>query len=87
MEVLAWDAQAHGTIHSGRGAEDTEISSWGGGEGGHLQVFQRLWAPPGDGDLLNIPGTGDLRDGRRLAGGGEELGPVKYGVEEDVAGT
>ena len=71
MEVLTWDAQAHVTIHSGRGAEDTEISSGGGGEGGHLQGFQRLWAPPGDGDLINIPGTGDLGYGRQLAGGGE----------------
>ena len=26
---------------------------------------------PGDGDLLQIPGAGDLGDGRQLAGGGE----------------
>ena len=46
-----WDAPAHGTMHSGIGAEETKFSD-GGGEGGHRQGFQRLWAPPRDGDLL-----------------------------------
>ena len=73
MKGPEWDAQAQGTVHLGSGAEETEISG-GGGEGGHCQVFQRLWAPPGDGDLLQIPGAGDIGDGRRMAGGAEELG-------------
>ena len=61
-------------MHSGSGAEETAISGVGGG-GGHHQVFQCLWAPPGDGDLLQIPGTSDLGNCQQLAGGGEELGP------------
>ena len=66
----------------GRGAEETEISG-GGGEGGHRQGFQDLWAPPVDGDLLQITGTGDLGGRRLLADGGEELVPDKGGLEED----
>ena len=75
MEGPEWDAQTHGTKQLERGAEETKISG-GGGEGGHSQVFQRLWATPGDGDLSQIPGMGDLSGGQRLAGGGEELVPV-----------
>ena len=67
-----------------RGADETEISG-GGGEGGHHQVFQRLWATPGYGDLPQIPDMGDLSGGQRLAGGGEELVPGKEVFEEDVA--
>ena len=44
-------------------------------------------APPGDGDLLQIPRAGDLGDIQRLAGGGEELGLGKDGVEEDIIHT
>ena len=62
LEVPEWDAHAHGKMHSGSGAEETAISD-GEGEGGHHQGFQRLWAPPGDGDLLQIPRAGDLRYG------------------------
>ena len=80
MEGPEWDAQTHGTVHSGSGAEETEVSG-GGGEGGQRQGFQRLWAPPGDDDLLQIPGAGDLGDGRQLAGGGEELGPGEEFLE------
>ena len=29
-------------------------------EGGHLKSIQRLWAPPGDSDLLMVPGTVDF---------------------------
>ena len=79
MEGPEWDAQAHITVHLWKGVEDTVISSEGE-EGGHCQVFQCLWAPPGDGDLLQIPGAGDLGGVRRLAGGGEELGPGKEGL-------
>ena len=84
MEGPGWDAQAHGTMHSGRGAKDTANSD-GGGEGGQFQGFHRVWAPPGDGDLLQLPKVGDLGDGRRLASSGEELGLVEDGVEEDDA--
>ena len=54
------------TSHCNRGA----ISS-GRVEGGHHQGFQRRWALPGDGDLLQIPGMGDLGNRKLLAGGGE----------------
>ena len=53
------DAQTHSTVQPGSGTEMTEISGRGG-EGGHHQGFQILWASPGDGDLLQIPGTGNL---------------------------
>ena len=74
----------HITIQTGSGAEATEINSRGG-NGGHLQGFQRLWEPPGDGYILQIPGTGDLGGRRQLAGGGEELVPGEGGVEEGDA--
>ena len=45
--------------------------------------FQRLWEPPGNGDLLQIPDTGDLSGRQQLVGGGEKLVPDKGGVEED----
>ena len=67
-------------MHPGSRAEETAISG-GGGEGGHCQGFQRLWAPPRDGDLLRIPGAGDLGGGQQLSGCGEELGPGKEGLE------
>ena len=73
-------------MYSGSRAEEKAISS-GGGEGGHRQGFQRLWDPPGDGNVLKIPRVGDLGNRQQLAGGGEELGLEKDGVEEDVAGT
>ena len=80
MEGPEWDAQALGEVHLGSGAEKMAIGGRGG-EGGHRQGFQRLWEPPGYGDLLQIPGAGDLGDGRQLAGGGEELGLGKEGLE------
>ena len=80
MESPGWDTQAHGTVHLGSGAEETEISG-GGGEGGHRQGSQRIWAPPGDGDILQMPGSSDIVNGGRLAGGGEELGPGKEILE------
>ena len=40
-----------------------------------------FWEPPGDGDLLQIPGTGDLINGQRVAGGGEELCLGEDGLE------
>ena len=75
-----WDAQAHSTVHQGSGAEETAISG-GEVEEGHLQGFQRLWEPPWDVDLLQIPGAGDIGNGWQLAGGGEEIGPGEEGLE------
>ena len=43
--------------------------------------IQRLWNPPGDGDLLPITVTGDLGSWRQLAGGGQELVTGKGCVE------
>ena len=74
--LLLWKAlnvtQAHDTVHPGSGAEETEISGVGG-EGSRRPGFQRLWAPPGDGDILQIPRAGDIGGGQQLTGGGEEL--------------
>ena len=84
MEVPEWDSQTHGTVQLGRGAEQSSVSSVGGGEVGHRQVFQRLWATPEDGDLIQIPGTSDIGGRQQLAGGGEELVSGKDGLEEDV---
>ena len=77
-----WDAHTHITVQPGRGAEETAISG-GGGEGAHRQGFQRLWDPPREGDLLQIPGTCDIGDRRRLVSGGKELVPDKGDLEED----
>ena len=71
-------------MNSGSIVEKTAIIG-GGGERVRRQGLQRLWAPPGDGDLLQIPRAGDLGDWQWLAGGGEELGPGEDIVEEDVA--
>ena len=54
-----------------------------GGAGGNIHVIQRLWAPPGDGELLPIPGEGDLGGGRRLAVSSQEFVKGEGGVEED----
>ena len=70
VEGPEWESQTYRTVQPGCGAEETEISG-GGGEGGHRQVFQRLWAPPGYGDLIQIHGAGDLGGRRRLAVSGE----------------
>ena len=53
----------------------------GGGEGVHRQGFQRLLAPPVDGDLIQISGVGDIGNGQGLSGGGEEFGLGKDGSE------
>ena len=63
VEGPEWDAQAYVTMHLGSGAEKPTFSG-GGGEGGHRQGFQRLWASTGNGDLLQITRSGDLGDRR-----------------------
>ena len=55
----------------------------GEGAGGHHLGIQRLWALPGDGELLPISGVGDLSGGQRLAGSDQEFGKGEGGVEED----
>ena len=69
-------------MQKGSGEETTALGS-GGGKGGNHQGIQRLWDPPGDGDLLPKPGTGDLGGGRRLAVSDKEIFPGEGGVEED----
>ena len=82
MEGNEWDVPTHSAVQKGSGEEATDINSRRL-EGGQRQGIQRLWAPPGDGNLLMIPGKGDIGGGRRLAGSGQELVPVKRCVEED----
>ena len=65
-----------------QGLEETTISGRGG-DIGHCQIFQRLWAPPGDGELLQIPGMGYLGGIQQLAGSDEGIVPVKGSLEED----
>ena len=82
MDVTERDAPAHSVVQKGIGEEVTDLG--GRGEaGGQLQGIQRLWAPPGDGDLLPIPGASDIGGGRILAGGGQEFFMGEGGVEED----
>ena len=82
MEVTEWDAPVNSAVQK-RSREEATALDRGGGEEGHRQGIQRLWAPPGYGDLLPIPGTGDLRGGQQLAGGSQELVLGEGGVEED----
>ena len=48
----------------------------------HKDFLKRLWGTHGDGDLLPIPGLGDICVGRQLNGGGRELFEGKDGAEE-----
>ena len=50
-------------MQKGGGAKET-APGIGGVEGGHIQGLQRLWMPPGDGELFQILGVGDIRGGR-----------------------
>ena len=59
VEFPEWCAHTHSTVQPSLRAEDTAVSA-GGGEVGNCQGLQRLWAPPGDGDLLQIPETRDI---------------------------
>ena len=80
MGCPEWYSQAHCTVRPGSGAEETGISG-GGGEVDHRHGFHRLWSPPGDGDLLQIPGGVDLVGVSLMAGSGELLIPDKEGLE------
>ena len=59
--------------HYNWGAERNKWQVLVKGEGGHHHVFQRLWARPGDGGLLQIPGVGDIDGVKKLVGFGEEI--------------
>ena len=52
-------APSHSAVQEGGGAEAMEF---GGivGEGSNFKGIQRLWAPPLDGYLLQIPGESDI---------------------------
>ena len=63
MEGSEWDTSVHHLMKEGGGAKETAPDS-GGGEGGHLQDLQRVWMPPGYGDLIKILGAGDFSGGR-----------------------
>ena len=82
MEVTERDASAHNAVKEGSGEEVMAIGGRGG-VGSHLQGIQRIWAPPGDGDLLLIPREVDLGGGQQLAGCGQKLVMGEGGVEED----
>ena len=70
VEVPEWDAPVHIAVQKGSREEVTALGG-GGGEGGHLQGIQRLWAPPVDDELPPIPMTGDIGRRQQLAGGGQ----------------
>ena len=78
--------EVHPAMKEGGGAEATELGR-GGGEGGHIQGVQHIWAPPGDDDLLQIPGEVGLSGGKRLGGGGQKPGEGVGGVAEDDEDT
>ena len=82
VEVAEWDAPVHSVVQEERGAEATALGV-GGGASVHLQGIHRLWEPLGDGDLLPIPGAGDIGGKQRLEISGQELIAGKGGVEDD----
>ena len=82
MAVTEQYAPAHSAVKEGGGSEVTALGG-GGGAGGHLQGIQCLWDPPGDGDLLPMPGQGDISGGQQLYGGSQEFVKGKGGAEED----
>ena len=54
-----------------------------GWKGGNLKGSQRLWAPPWDGDFLQIPGESDIGGRWKFSGGDPESDEGAGGVEED----
>ena len=79
MAVPEWATPAHIVAQEGGGAEAT---AFGGGKGGNLKGVQRLWAPPWDGDFLQIPRESDTGSIWRLSGSDPESGEGAGGVEE-----
>ena len=83
--LVPWDALngiRRRTAQCARGAERKRRKlAGGGGEVDHRHGFHRLWSPPGDGDLLQIPGGVDLVGVSLMAGSGELLIPDKEGLE------
>ena len=59
VEFTERDALAHSTVQEGIREESITLGV-GREAGHHLQVIQRLLAPPVDGELLPIPGAGDI---------------------------
>ena len=82
MAVSERDAFSHGAMKEGGGSEVTALGRKGG-ECGHIQGIQLVWAPPGYGDLLQIPGEGDIGGGRVLAKCGQKPGEGAGSVAED----
>ena len=82
MKFTERDAPAHIAVYEGS-KEEAKVLDGGGILGGHLQGIQRLWEPPGDSELLLIPGASDLGGRQQLAGGGQKCFIDKGGVEED----
>ena len=62
VDVAEWDSPAHSAVKEGGGAEAAELGGEGGA-GSHLQGIQRLYSTPGYGELLPIPGEGDIGGG------------------------
>ena len=52
------------------------------GEVGHIQGFQCVLMPPGDGDIFQILGSGDLSGRRQFSGGIQKPGKDAGGVAE-----
>ena len=82
VSVPKWSATAHDVVQEGARAEETSAGSrWG--TGAYFTGVQHLWAPPGDGNILQIPGEVDLGGGWRLDLSDTEFGKGVGGVEED----
>ena len=81
MVVFERYALAHSAMQEGGRAKATAPGS-GGVEGVHIKGFQRVWSPPGDGDLFQIIGMVDLSGGRLLADGSHKSGKGVGGVAE-----
>ena len=82
MAVSEQAASAHRAMKEGGGEEATMIGIRGG-QGGHIQGVQHIWAPPGDCELLQIPGEGGLNGGLQFTGVGQKPGEGAGGVAED----
>ena len=81
MAVFERDASAHRAMQEGKGLKSMASGSRQG-EGGHIQVFQLVWTPPGDGDLIQILGIGNIRGRQRLSDISHKPGKGEGGVAE-----